>query len=81
MRKGRLSRHVRERLHRTVVVTLVDGGVLTGVLWDDDGNGIVLRDAQIHEGTAPVAMDGEVLLQWPKIRYIQVDPRPIEGLE
>jgi hypothetical protein len=63
---------VRER----VLVNLVDGRAFDALLWDQAGPLLVLRDAKLieAEGIEPVAVDGEVIVERPKVAFIQVRP-------
>lgn len=61
-------------LHRRVVVNLLGGKqAIEGVLWDEQGPLLVLRDAYMHEGLSagPVPMDGEVVIDKARIAFVQ----------
>lgn len=59
-------------VNRRVLVNLTTGNALQGVLWDDRGPLIVLRDVALHtaEGHSPV--DGEVIVERDRIEFVQV---------
>lgn len=59
-------------MSRRVVVNLTTGAAIEGVLWDERGPVIVLRDARLHNegGTAP--LDGEVIVERARIDFVQV---------
>lgn len=61
-------------LHRRVMVNLTDGSAIDGVLWDERGALVVLRDANLHTpgatGTTP--LDGEVVIDRQRILFAQV---------
>lgn len=60
-------------LCQRVLVNLEDGRAFAGVLYDRRGPLLVLRDAQLIEpGAEPTAVDGEVLIERPKVAFIQV---------
>jgi hypothetical protein len=60
-------------LHRRVVVNLTTGKAIEGVLWDEQGPLLVLRDAFLHEGgtNGPVPMDGEVVIDRARVEFVQ----------
>lgn len=56
-----------------VLVQMEDGRAFAGVMYARRGPLLVLRDAQLVEpGTEPVPVDGEVLIERPKVAFIQV---------
>jgi len=59
-------------ISRRVLVNLTTGSAIEGVLWDEKGALIVLRDARLHSdgGTAP--LDGEVIIERDRIEFVQV---------
>lgn len=59
---------------RHVLVNLDDGRAFDGVLYDRRGPLLVLREAQLIEpgGGEPVQVDGEVLIERPRVAFIQV---------
>lgn len=62
-------------LHRRVLVNLVDGSAVDGVLWDEKGPLIVLRDASLHvQGGGSQPLDGEVVVDQARINFVQVLP-------
>lgn len=68
-----MNQVIKKRLHYRVVVTLKSGAAFHGVLWETDRVALVLRDAQaVPDGTqAPVGVDGELLLLWADVDYVQ----------
>lgn len=60
-------------LHRRILVSLDDGTSLEGVLWDEQGELLVLRGTVLHDQAAgePVQMDGDVLVERRRIRFVQ----------
>jgi small nuclear ribonucleoprotein (snRNP)-like protein len=64
---------IKRRLHYRVVVTLKDGAAFHGVLWETDKQALVLRDAEAVPGgqQSPVGVDGELLILWADVSYIQ----------
>lgn len=67
-------RHLfRQRLHKTVIVTLKSGMAFRGALYDADPDVFVLRNAEaIEKGTSlPVAVDGEVLVLRSEVEFLQ----------
>lgn len=62
-------------LYRRVLVNLDDGRAFDAVLFAQRGPLLVLRDARLIEpGTEPVAVDGEVIVERPRVAFIQVQP-------
>lgn len=61
-------------LNKRVVVNLTTGQAVEGVLWDDRGPLIVLKDARLHEGggAGSVSIDGEVVVERDRISFMQV---------
>lgn len=60
-------------LHRRVVVNLTTGSAIEGVLWSEQGDLVVLKDASLMEpGRGSVPMDGEVIVQRDRINFVQV---------
>ena len=63
-------RVLRRRRHCPVVVTLKSGGGFKGVLADDDSRTLVLRNVEAID-TKLVAVDGEVIVPWSDVKYLQ----------
>lgn len=65
-------RNYKTTVSQRVVVNLTTGAAIDGVLWDERGPLIVLRDARLHNegGTAP--LDGEVIIERDRIDFVQV---------
>lgn len=61
-------------MSRRVMVNLTTGSAIDGVLWDERGQFIVLRDANLHvrESADPTPLDGEVILDRARIEFVQV---------
>lgn len=56
-----------------VLVNLEDGRAFDAVLYDQRGPLLVLRDARLIEpGAEPVQLDGEVIIERPRVAFIQV---------
>lgn len=63
----------RTMVHHRVVVNLDTGRTFSGVLWARRGPLLVLRDVTVHEqGLAPAAVDGEIVVERPRVEFIQV---------
>lgn len=65
-------------LHRRILVNLDDGTTLEGVLWDEQGELLVLRGALLHDQAngEPVPMDGDILVERRRIRFSQAVGSP-----
>jgi hypothetical protein len=64
-------------LLRQVIVNLVDDPayVLRGVLWSSRGAWLTLRDpAILKPATAPVSLDGDVVIHRARVAFLQVLP-------
>lgn len=56
-----------------VLVNLVDGRAFDAILYSRRGPLLELRDVQLHEpGSEPVSVDGAVIVERPKVAFIQV---------
>lgn len=68
-----MNRLIKMRLHYRVIVTLKDGTTFVGVLWETDRQALVLRDAEAVQGASGrnVGVDGELLVLWADVNYIQ----------
>lgn len=66
--RHRLESCVRGRLRDHVVVTLKSGETFSGVLFEADRSTVVLVRA---EAQPDVPVDGELLLRWSEISYVQ----------
>lgn len=73
MRLPSEDQSLQERLKRSVVVTLSNGGAFEGVLYEYDAKSLVLRNAVLMaEPPAPSApVDGELLILWEHVLYVQ----------
>lgn len=62
-------------LLRRVLVNLNDDRAFDAVLYARRGPLLVLRDVRLIEpGLDPVALDGEVIIERPRVAFIQVQP-------
>lgn len=62
----------RTLIRRRVLVTLTNDIVFGGVLWAQRGPLLVLRDVTLYDaGHPPTPMDGEVVIERPRVAYIQ----------
>lgn len=68
------SRYKTFVVHKRIMVNLVDGNAIDGVLWDERGDLIVLRDGNLHVAGAssPTPLDGETIVDRLRISFVQV---------
>lgn len=59
-------------ISRRVMVNLTSGSAIEGVLWDERGPLIVLRDAALHADGGSAPLDGEVVIDRSRIDFVQV---------
>lgn len=61
-------------LHRRVIVNLLGGRAIEGIIWDELRDLLVLRGAVMHVpgATAPMPLDGEIVLERSRIDFVQV---------
>lgn len=64
----------RTMLRRRAIVTLVTGRAFEGVIWAKHGPLLVLRDVAMLEHGRRVPLDGEVVVERPRIEFVQVAP-------
>lgn len=64
--------HWRGLTRRRVLVTVEDGRTIGGVLWRRRGPLLVLRDAAVFERGNPYLVDGELVIERARIRWVQV---------
>lgn len=62
---------VRRRRHSPVIVTLKSGAGFKGVLVADDSRALVLGNAETVDDGRPVPVDGEVIVPWGDVKYVQ----------
>ena len=62
---------LRRRRHAPVIVTLKSGAAFKGVLADDDSRSLVLRNAESVDDGRPMPVDGEVIVPWGDVKYLQ----------
>lgn len=64
---------LRSRMRQEALVTLKAGPTFSGVLWEQDRRALVLRNAVQHTNEATgVPVDGELLLLWADVAYVQM---------
>lgn len=59
-------------INRRVLVNLTSGSAVEGVLWDDRGPLIVLKDCSLHAEGGSAPLDGEVVIERDRIDFVQV---------
>lgn len=59
-------------MNKRVVVNLTTGTALSGVLWDDRGSLIVLKDASVHTNGQTSELDGHAVIERDRIDFVQV---------
>jgi hypothetical protein len=59
---------------RRVIVNLRTDKAFRGVLWSTQGDWLELRQVETLDGTAPIAMLGDQLIERSNIDWIQVLP-------
>lgn len=62
---------VRRRRHAPVIVTLKSGSGFKGVLIGDDRRALVLGSVETIDDGRPVPVDGEVIVPWGDVKYVQ----------
>jgi hypothetical protein len=59
-------------VRRRVLVNMRSGSAITGLLWARRGRTLVLKSAELLEqGSAPVVMDGDVIVDRDQVEYVQ----------
>jgi small nuclear ribonucleoprotein (snRNP)-like protein len=66
-----LSGVIRRRRHAPLVVTLKSGSAFRGVLAASDRHAIVLHSAEALDKTASTPVDGEIIVPWADVKYMQ----------
>lgn len=59
-------------VNRRVMVNLTTGDAIDGVLWNERGPLIVLRDARLNTEGGSAPLDGEVVIERDRIAFVQV---------
>ena len=67
--RHRSDRCVTQRVRDSVIVTLKAGPTFSGVLYESDARSLVLVQAVEEQGQ--VSVDGELLLRWDDVAYVQ----------
>lgn len=62
----------RVAINKRVMVNLTTGTAVDGILWDDRGPLIVLRDANVHTNGQSAHVDHEVIVERDRIEFVQV---------
>lgn len=64
----------------TVIVNLKSGKAFRGVLWERTGGFLVLKNAQmLQRGGAPLALDGDTLVPFVDVEFMQVVQQVVAG--
>lgn len=75
-----MARGFRHYLRRTVVVNLRTNKAFRGVLFDERGPLLILKGASLLEpGSAPIPVDGEVLIDKANVDFAQALQEVIDG--
>lgn len=62
-------------IRKRVLVNLDDGRAFDGILYARRGPLLVLRNARLIEpGAEPADLDGEVIVERPRVSFMQVQP-------
>ena len=65
-------------ISRRVLVNMKDGSAIEGVLWEDRRPFLVLRNARLHTHGQSSPLDGEVIIDYAQISFLQApDPREL----
>jgi hypothetical protein len=72
---ARASRELRRRVRRWVTVHTHDS-TFAGLMAASDDRVVVLVNAQTQTPNGPVDLDGEVILAWSSIDFVQFTERP-----
>lgn len=59
-------------MSKRVMVNLLSGSAIDGILWDDRGSLIVLRDGNLHSEGGSAPLDGDILIEREQINFVQV---------
>ena len=65
-------------INHRVMVNLTTDKAISGVLWDERGPLIVLRDATLVQQEGTVKLDGEVVIERSRIDFVQIVVTPEE---
>lgn len=58
---------------KRVLVNLTTGTAIEGVLWDEKGAILVLRDASLIDDSGQTPLDGEVVVERTRVEFIQAE--------
>jgi small nuclear ribonucleoprotein (snRNP)-like protein len=63
---------LQSRMRSDVIVTLKTGASFAGVLYERDALVMVLRQAVDLQPNNPVPIDGELLVRWAEVDFVQL---------
>lgn len=69
--RNRGDRALTKRQRESVIVTLKAGPTFAGVLSEFDARSLVLTNANAVEELGQVSVDGELLLRWSDVAFVQ----------
>lgn len=72
LERRRSERVLQARMSNEVIVTLKSGDSFSGVMYERDALCLVLRNAVDLQPQAPVPVDGELLVHWAEVAYVQL---------
>lgn len=59
-------------INRRILVNLKSGTAIEGVLWEDRGPLILLKNAALHTHGGSTPLDGEVIVERSELDFVQV---------
>lgn len=59
-------------MRRRVMVNLTTGNAIDGIVWDERGPLLVLRDGNLHSEGGSAPLDGEIIIERERIAFVQV---------
>lgn len=71
LERRRSERALQSRMRQRVIVTTKTGESFSGVMFERDALMLVLRDAVHLQPNAQVPVDGELLVPWAEVAYVQ----------